>query len=63
VPACADDPYAPNDETERMEHIVKLRMGNDEGLTRQCPRLRTWDWGKRASDELEGRDSDKQGEN
>jgi hypothetical protein len=33
----------------------------DEGLTRQCPKLRTYDQGKRASGELEGKDSEKQG--
>jgi hypothetical protein len=34
----------------------------DEGGTRQCPRFRTLDRRKRASDELEDRDSDKQAE-
>jgi hypothetical protein len=29
VPACADDPYAPDNETEQNVHIVKLRMGKD----------------------------------
>jgi hypothetical protein len=38
------------------------RSGGDEGLTRKCPRLRTSDQRKRALDELEDRDSDKQGE-
>jgi hypothetical protein len=29
VPACTDDPYAPEGETEHDVHYVKLRMGND----------------------------------
>jgi hypothetical protein len=29
VPACADDPYAPEGETEQDVHRVKLRMGKD----------------------------------
>jgi hypothetical protein len=29
VPAYADDPYAPDDETEQDQHIVKLQMGKD----------------------------------
>jgi hypothetical protein len=29
VPACADDPYAPEGETEQDMHYVKLWMGND----------------------------------
>jgi hypothetical protein len=29
VPACADDPYAPDGETEQDVHRVKLRMGKD----------------------------------
>jgi hypothetical protein len=29
VPACTDDPYAPEGETEQDVHYVKLRMGND----------------------------------
>jgi hypothetical protein len=29
VPACADDPYAPEGEIEQDVHYVKLRMGKD----------------------------------
>jgi hypothetical protein len=29
VPACVDDPYAPEGETEQDVHYVKLRMGKD----------------------------------
>jgi hypothetical protein len=29
VPAYADDPYAPEGETEQDVHYIKLRMGND----------------------------------
>jgi hypothetical protein len=29
VPACADDPYAPEGETKQDMHYVKLRMGKD----------------------------------
>jgi hypothetical protein len=29
VPACTDNPYAPEGETEQDVHSVKLRMGKD----------------------------------
>jgi hypothetical protein len=29
VPACVDDPYAPEGETKQDVHYVKLRMGKD----------------------------------